>query len=201
MKVRFLVVALGLSWSAASFAAAYKIDPAQSSVKWSGAKVVLGEHNGFVKIKEGTLDFDGKTEKGRFVIDMNSIECQDLKEKPDMKKKLEGHLKSDDFFSVSKHPEAVLVIKSLKPDAKDKSKYEASGDLTIKGATHPISFTAEVKEKTDKVIKLKSDIEIKRTLWGVNYNSPSGGVDLKTLGDKAIKDEVQFKVELVGQTK
>ncbi|WP_176736665.1 YceI family protein [Oligoflexus tunisiensis] len=204
MKVRLLVasfVSLGLTWSAASFAAAYKIDPAQSSVKWVGTKQILvkDKHNGLVKIKDGTLDLDGKQEKGRFVIDMTSIENLDLNDKPDLKKKLEGHLKSDDFFSVSKHPEATLVLKTLKPDPKDKQHYEATGDLTIKGITKPVTLPAKIIEK-DGNVKVESKFTINRMEWDIRYNSPDT-LDLKKFGDKAIKNHVEFDVILVGKKK
>lgn len=205
MKARLLVasfVSLGLVWSASSFAAAYKIDPAQSSVKWTAKKVVkaFGGHDGTIKIKEGMIDTEGKQDKGRFVLDMNSIENVDLKDKdPAGKKKLEGHLKSDDFFGVSKHPEASFVVKTMKPDSKDKAQYEVTGDLTIKGITKPITFPAKVTEKGGKV-EISSEFTIKRNNWDIRYNSPSF-FDIKTLGDKAIEDDVKFNVDLVGMLK
>jgi polyisoprenoid-binding protein YceI len=188
-------------WSASSFAAAYKIDPAQSSVKRAAKKVVkaLGGHDGVIKIKEGTLDLEGKKEKGRFVIDLTTIEATDLKDDPTNKKKLEGHLKSDDFFAVSKHPEAVFVVKQMKQDAKDKTQYQVDGDLTIKGITKPLSIPAKVSEKSGK-IEISSDFTIKRNDWDIRYNSPSF-FDLKELGDKAIEDEIKFDIDLVGVKK
>jgi polyisoprenoid-binding protein YceI len=201
MKVRLLVasfVSLGLTWSLTSFAAAYKIDPAQSTLKWFATKKV-GAHEGIVKIKGGTLDLEGKQEKGRFVIDMKSIENLDMKDQAEYKKKLEDHLKSDDFFGVSKHPEATFVLKTLKADAKDKTKYEASGDLTVKGITKPISFPATITEK-DNNIKVTSEFTINRIDWDIRYNSAKF-FDLKKLGDKAINDDVKFAVDLVGQKK
>jgi polyisoprenoid-binding protein YceI len=206
MKVRLLVASvasLGLTWSFSAFAAAYKIDPAQSSVKWVGEKVKLipgGNHDGVIKIKDGTLDLDGKQEKGRFVLDMNSIENVDMKDKPDDKKKLENHLKSDDFFSVSKHPEATLVLKTLKPDAKDKTKYEAAGDLTIKGITKPITIPSAIIIEKDGKVQVSSKFTIDRSHWDVRYNSTSF-FDIKALGDKTIKNDVAFDITLVGQKK
>ncbi len=203
MKARLLVASfasLGLTWSLSSYAAAYKISPAESTVAWIGKKeIVQSQHDGVIKIKDGVLDLDGKQEKGRFVFDMASIENVDLKDKPDMKKKLEDHLKSDDFFGISKHPEATLVLKSLKPDAKDKTKYEATGDLTIKGITKPVTIPAKIVEKDGKV-QVESKFSINRLDWDIRYNSPKA-FDIKALGDKAIKDNVDFDVKLVGQKK
>ncbi len=200
MKVRFLVASLlafGLNWSASSFAASYKIDPAQSTVKWLG-EVETGaySHNGVIKIKEGTIDLDGKSDKGRFVFDMNSIESVDLKDVKDKKAKLEGHLKADDFFAVAKHPEATLLIKSLNQNPKDKTSYEAVGDLTIKGKTNQVKLPVSLVEKDGKV-KVTGSFKINRVEWGVNYNSKSV-FDIKALGDKAIKNDISFDVDVVG---
>ncbi|MFY7930254.1 MAG: YceI family protein [Oligoflexus sp.] len=204
MKARLLIpsfMALGLIWSTSSFAVAYKIDSSKSSVQWAAYKVVeaLGGHNGSIKIKEGTLDLGGKEAKGRFVIDMKSIEALDLKDKPDLKGKLEKHLNSEDFFGVDKHPEAVFVLKKWQQDPKDKVKYQVDGELTIKGTTGPLSIPAEVIEKNGN-LQISSTFTIQRNLWNIRYNSPTF-FDIKTLGDKAIKDEVEFKIEMLAVKK
>jgi len=203
MKARLLIVSfvsLGLSWSVSSFAAAYKIDPAQSSVKWLGElETGAYNHHGTVKIKEGTVDLAGKSDKGRIVFDLKTIESEDLKAKPDDKKKLEGHLKSDDFFGVDKHPEATLLIKSLTQDPKEKTKYEAAADLTIKGKTNPVKLPVTIVEKDGKV-KVAGKFTINRVEWGVNYNSKSI-FDIKTLGEKALKNDIAFDVDVVGLKK
>jgi polyisoprenoid-binding protein YceI len=203
MKARLLVasfVSLGLIWSASSFAVAYKVDPAKSSVKWLGElETGAYNHHGIVKIKEGTIDPEGKSDKGRIVFDLKSIESVDLKDKPDDKKKLEGHLKSDDFFGVDKHPEATLLIKSLTQDPKDKTKYEAAGDLTIKGKTNPVKLPVVIVEKDGKV-NVSGKFTINRVDWGVNYNSKSI-FDIKTLGEKALKNDIAFDVDVVGLKK
>ena len=52
-------------------------------------------HNGTIKVSEGSLQVaDGNIVGGNFTIDMNTIENQDLAEKPDKKADLENHLMS-----------------------------------------------------------------------------------------------------------
>jgi len=58
------------------------------------------------------------------------------------KGKLEGHLKSDDFFGVATHPTSKLVFTEV--SASGKNSYEVKGDLTIKGITKTISFDVSV---------------------------------------------------------
>lgn len=178
-----------------SLAVTYKFNESSGTVKWLGKKVA-GQHDGVVKLKEGSLDTAAKGEKGRFVIDMASIENVDLKDSAEYKKKLEEHLKSPDFFNVEKFPQATLVIKDLKPDAKDKTLYTAKGDLTIKGITKPIEMPATIVEKDGKA-SIKSSFKINRIEWDIRYNSGKF-FDPKQLGDKMIDDQVQFDVNLEG---
>ena len=69
----------------------------KSSVLWTGRKITKS-HNGEVKIKSGNLIVkNGVLHGGNFVIDMNSMTCEDIKD-AEYNEKLLGHLKSDDFF-------------------------------------------------------------------------------------------------------
>ena len=52
--------------------------------------------------------------------------------------KLIGHLKSDDFFSVEKYPEAALVI--TEKAGFNGNQAHVKGDLTVKGITNPVEF-------------------------------------------------------------
>ena len=69
---------------------------ANSKVVWKGYKVT-GSHEGLITIQSGMLNFkDEKLAGGEFIIDMTTIIATDLE--GEYKGKLEGHLKSDDFF-------------------------------------------------------------------------------------------------------
>jgi polyisoprenoid-binding protein YceI len=171
---------------------AYKVVSEKSEVKWT-AKKVTGEHSGFVKIKEGSLEVQGKQIKGgKFDIDLTTMNVDDLKD-PEYNGKLLGHLKSDDFFSVAKFPNAALELKSAKNLGEDK--YELSGNLTIKGITKPITFPATVKV-TDKNIVAVAQITVDRTLYDIKYGSASF---FEGLGDKAIDNNFTLDVKLSAQ--
>src|SRR5690606_37682233 len=76
-----------------------EINVETSKVVWKGYKVT-GSHEGTITIKSGHLNFnEDRLTGGAFVIDMLSITNTDLE--GDYKGKLEGHLKSDDFFGRS----------------------------------------------------------------------------------------------------
>lgn len=170
----------------------WKADIKESLLRWEGRKIV-GGHWGNVYLKEGNIEIrNNKLTGGKFIIDMQSILVLDLDEKSG-KSKLEGHLRSDDFFSVEKHPTSLFEIKSIKE--KKNNEYEITGDLTIKGITHSITFPATVKLNNNK-LEARAEFSIDRTKWDIRYGS---GKFFDNLGDKMIKDDIKFKVKLIAR--
>jgi polyisoprenoid-binding protein YceI len=187
-----LALTIAFSSFAALAQATYKIDPSQTKAEWVGYKIA-SEHRGFVPVKEGSLQVkDGVITGGTVTMNMDQLTVTDIQ--GEMAGKLVGHLKHEDFFATDKHPEAKLAIKSSKKTAKG---LEIVGDLTIRGVTHPITFTATDVKETDKNFTAKSIIKVDRTLYNVQYGSGKGLADLgKSLGDKLIKDVFDINVTL-----
>ncbi len=159
------------------------INVEESIVKWTGYKVT-GQHEGTISLDSGALIFEGnKLTGGKFVMDMTTINTTDIE--GDYKAKLDGHLKSDDFFGVKKHKAALLNFTSVKQNG---NKYFIKGDLTIKGITNEVTFTMELF-KDSAVTELKID----RTKFDVKYGSASFFDGLK---DRAIYDEFDLNVKL-----
>ncbi|WP_339611627.1 YceI family protein [uncultured Planktosalinus sp.] len=155
----------------------------ESTITWKGKKV-LGSHHGTIKLANGSMVIDGdQITDGKFVIDMTSINVVDLE--GENKEKLEGHLKSDDFFGVEKHPTSTLVIKS---GNKTNEGYYINGDITIKGITEPISFTLKMDGNT-----ASTKLKINRTKFNVRYGS---GSFFDNLGDNTIYDDFELDVTL-----
>ena len=172
----------------------YKIDKENSSITWLGEKVT-GEHTGNVNVKMGEFTLKGnKVVSGTFSIDMNSITCKDLTDEG-WNKKLITHLKSDDFFSVEKHPESTFLI----TESGDFTNGSATvkGNLTIKGITKPIEFKATLQEK-DGNLKIYANITIDRTKFDIRYGS---GSFFDNLGDKTIYDDFKLKINLTAVQK
>ncbi len=156
----------------------------KSKVVWKGYKVT-GSHEGTIALKSGALIFDNeKLTGGEFVIDMTTISSTDLQ--GEYKGKLDGHLKSDDFFGVANHPTAKLVITKVKSSGKNA--YNVDADLTIKGSTNPVKFTISVYGS-----KATANLKIDRTKYDIRYGSASFFDNLK---DKAIYDEFDLVVDL-----
>ena len=167
------------------------IDINKSNVKWYGDEITGKQHYGSLKFKEGNIVLTGtgkvsdKIISGNFIVDMTSLNVEDLTGRG--KNSLEGHLKSDDFFSVSKFNYAYLKI--LKSNDPVNGVQIISGDLTIKGISHPITFTMELNGKI-----AKSNLVFDRTKYDVKFRS---GNFFQNLGDKLIYDDIKLEVSLV----
>ena len=156
------------------------VDAASSELYWKGEKPT-GTHNGTVKLISGGLSIEsGALTGGEFVIDMSTIVDSDGSAK------LEGHLKSADFFDIEKYPTSKFVITSV--ETKD-DKLAVTGNLTVKDVTKSITIPAVVSE-TDGVVEFKSEtFMVNRADFNVKYGSKSFFDNLK---DKFINDEMEM---------
>ena len=166
------------------------INITKSNVKWYGDEITGKQHYGSLKFKEGDIILTGtgkisdKIISGSFIVDMTSLNVEDLTGRG--KNSLEGHLKSDDFFSVNKFNFAYLKI--LKSNDPVNGVQTINGDLTIKGISHPVTFTMELNGK-----KAKSNLTFDRTKYDVKFRS---GNFFQNLGDKLIYDDIKLEVNL-----
>jgi polyisoprenoid-binding protein YceI len=183
-----------LVFSTVAGAQTSQVDPAHSTLQWKGAKVIGDSHTGNIDIKSGEITYskEGPT-SAVVVVNMKTISNTDLKD-AEYNKKLVNHLKSDDFFSVDKHPEAKLTIKKFTKVSGDEFKLD--GDLTIKGIVKPVSLKAKVQQEKENITKITADLEFDRTEFDVRYGS---GKFFQGLGDKVIADKIEVKVELKGK--
>ncbi|WP_418511691.1 YceI family protein [Corallibacter sp.] len=160
------------------------VSTTESKINWKGYKVG-GSHEGTIALKSGILTFDNDVlTGGTFTIDMTSINTTDLT--GEYKDKLDGHLKSDDFFGVATYPSAKIVFTSVKPT--DKTTYKVTGDLTIKGNTNPVTFDLSLEGDN-----AKATLKIDRSKYNVRYGSKSFFDNLK---DNVIYDEFDIIADL-----
>ena len=164
----------------------FTIDQTESTLKWDASKVT-GAHYGTVDIAHGEIYvFDGVLLAGEVNIDMNNIVVLDIQD-PGTNATLQGHLESDDFFSVDKHPLSTLEIVRfdvIEGAAADEANYRVFGNLTIKDITHGISFDALILQE-DNSIRAHASFDIDRTIWDIRYGS---GKFFENLGDNMIHD-------------
>ena len=170
-----------------------KVDAKASTFKWH-AKKVTGEHFGTMNIAGGNIMVEkGLVIGGTIEIDMTSLNVTDLE--GEYKGKLEGHLKSDDFFSVEKNTRSTLNIKKVEAIKGNKTaeNYKVTADLTIKGITNEVTFPAIIVVKGNSVIA-NADFNIDRTKWDIKYGSKSF---FEGIGDKAIDNDFNVKVRVI----
>ena len=161
-----------------------KINTEKSTLKWIGEKITTSQHSGSLDFKSGEMTIkDGLVVSGNFIVDMTSISVEDISGSG--KKRLEGHLKSDDFFSVDKHDKALLSIKGSKKTDKG---FLVDANLTIKDLTHPIQFNMVSIEGG-----YNADLVFDRSKYNVRFRS---GSFFENLGDKLIIDDIVLSSEL-----
>jgi polyisoprenoid-binding protein YceI len=163
------------------------IDTKESVVTWKGSNL-FGSHAGYVYTSKGELMIEnGQLAGGTVEVDMNTIED----EKHGSNSGLIKHLKDPDFFDVNKFPISTIAITGV-ASINDENK-KITGNLTIKGITHPVTFTAKVEVK-DGIVNANGKLVIDRTDWGIRYNS---GKFFDNLKDKAISDDIEFHMTIV----
>jgi len=185
LKLLSLVLLLLFSFQE-GIAQTYKIDVSKSVINWIGKKIT-GQHEGTINFKDGYLIFkDKKVAGGSFTADMKSLSNND--QTGSSKQKLEGHLKSEDFFNIDNFTTATLTFKNLAP--KGNNTYLVNADLTIKGITNSIQFDLVMLGKN----KATAYLSVNRTKYDIKYGSGSYFDDL---GDKTIYDNFELNVVLV----
>ncbi|RXP57901.1 YceI family protein [Lutibacter sp. HS1-25] len=165
----------------------YTVDTASSKITWKGYKPT-GDHSGTIMLKSGTIKMSaGKLKSGLFVADMSSIKDNDGSAK------LEGHLKSADFFDVEAFETSKFEVTKTHHKA---GKMHITGNLTIKGITKEITFEAAVVAKGNTVTLTSETFQVNRADYNVKYKSKSFFDDLK---DKFINDEFDLQVTIVAK--
>lgn len=140
----------------------FTVNTTTSKVEFIGSKTD-GFHPGNFTLKSGVITIDGgKLVGGNFVIDLASLKITD-----EASTKLEGHLKTPDFFDFSKGTEATYTISSVNYTSTTQA--EIDGKLTLKGATAPVKFIANVRGVDDKKFFAEATFSLDRTAFGINY--------------------------------
>jgi polyisoprenoid-binding protein YceI len=110
------------------------------------------------------------------------------------------HVRSADFFEVEKHPSITFTSTKVHGEG---GEFFIDGDLTIRGATKPVTLNVETPEfgpnpAGGTKAGFSATTEINRSDFGVSYNGPipGGGV---TLGEKVqIVLEIEADLDVAG---
>ena len=109
----------------------YQIDNTHSKVGFEISHLVISTVEGTFNNYEGTFNLNKDFKKSSVTasIDIGSIDTG--------VEKRDGHLKSADFFDISKHPKMNFVSKSISGTPES---FTIKGDLTLKGVTKSVNF-------------------------------------------------------------
>ncbi|WP_208420133.1 YceI family protein [Paraflavitalea devenefica] len=80
------------------------------------------------------------------------------------------------YFDVKKFPFSTIAITRVA--SVNGEHKEITGNLTIKGITHPVTFPVKMEMK-DGIVKASGKLVIDRTKWDVRYKSGKFFDDLK----------------------
>ncbi len=159
--------------------AAYKVDPAHSSIVFN-VRHLVSQVEGRFRDFEGTINYDAKNLKNssvEFSVKADSIFTDN--------EKRDAHLKNDDFFAVDKYP--TLSFKSKRVVPRGDNKFEVLGTMTIRGVAKevmvPVQLLGVGPGFQGEVAGFRSDFTINRKDYGIiwNRNLDKGG---SVLGDE-----------------
>lgn len=146
----------------AATAGRWTLDPASSSVDFRcgsfwGMETVKGT---FKEISGDGEVLSGGGAQGTLTIQAASLDSAHAKR--------DAHLRTDDFFDVDNHPQVVFAARSVSPAGSDS--VEVAGDLTVRGITHPLTFTARISDATPEAATLTAEVPISRTKYAMTWN-------------------------------
>lgn len=167
--------------------ATYNVDPAHSEIGFSVRHMMFAKVRGQFKTWSAKLAYDAANPaKSTIEVDVDTASIDTREAQRD------GHLKSGDFFDAEKHPK--MTFKSTKIEPAGTGKYKVTGDLTIRGVTHPVTLDVEQTGAgkdpwgNDR-LGFAAHGSINRSDWGLKWNQAleAGGV--------LVSDKVDIEVE------
>ena len=146
-----------------------KVDVQNSTIVWKGYKPT-GSHTGTINLASGSLVLEGATLiGGSFIVDMATIEDSEDN------KRLEGHLRSADFFEIEKYVFSKFEITNSNTND---GKSFITGNMTIKDVTKEISFEGTISESDSTITLISEKFQINRADFNVKFKSKTFFNDL-----------------------
>jgi polyisoprenoid-binding protein YceI len=167
---------------------AWTLDNAHSSVGFSAKHMMISTVRGGFETFDITANIDEANIAQSTItatIDAASISTREARR--------DGHLRSADFFDVEQYP--TITFRSTKVEQKGADEYQITGDLTIKGVTHPAVFKVESEGRGvdpwgNEHWGFSAQATINRKDWGLNWN-----VALET-GGWLVGDQIKINLDM-----
>ena len=153
----------------------YTIDTAHTYLGFSARHAMVTTVRGSFTQFEGTAHVDTQTPANSKVALKIAAASVDTGNKD-----RDGHLLSGDFFENDAHPDITFTSTAV---AFDGETWDITGDLTIKGVTHPVTIpfelTGSAKDPFGNTrVGFEGATSINRSDWGLTFNAAleTGGV-------------------------
>jgi polyisoprenoid-binding protein YceI len=155
----------------------YLVNNTTSKIGWKGSASDHSHIGSFDLNGTVITNPDGTVKSGDFTIPVASIMDYDLTDPA--KQQLLDDLKSANFFKIATYPDTKFHITGIAPymgtdtTAVQGANYLLTGDFTMTGETHKLSFPVKISQAGDS-LKTEAKFKLDRTKWGMNiYNDPS----------------------------
>ena len=154
--------------TSAAGAQKYLITSQNSKIEFTGSQVA-GKHDGSFQKFSGEITYSGQPETSHVnvTIDTSSLNADDPK--------LTEHLKTADFFDVTKYPTATFTSTAIKPGGDKGASHTVTGNLTLHGVTKSVTFPATIAATADAV-NVDASFSINRKDFNINYAGPTNNL-------------------------
>jgi polyisoprenoid-binding protein YceI len=183
-----IIIAAALLAPLHALAATYNIDPAHTTIGFKVKHLMISNVKGVFEKFKGTVNIDEKDitrSKVDVSIDMASVNTNITKR--------DDHLRSPDFFDVTRFPTMTFVSTRVEKAGADALK--VTGDLTIKGVTRKVILnvegpTGEIKSPQGDVKRgASATATVNRQDFGVSWSKRLDG------GGVVVADDVHISID------
>ncbi len=148
----------------------FQVDPVHSTSIFRAHHLGAGMFYGRFNDVTGTIDIVEGLPVFAISIAIDSVDTNN--------EKLDGHLKSPDFFNSVEFPE--MTFKSNSAKKLGDEKYEVVGEITMHGVTKPLTVmmtkTGQVTNRRGEMIGFETEFELTRSDFGMSYGVESGAL-------------------------
>lgn len=159
----------------------------EGQISFIGSKVTGSNTGRFTNwIGTAKLSETGELTSMSIVVQTTDVEAN-FEAPTKWSKKLEAHLRDDDFFASEKHPTATFQLDQVRaaPDKATGATHTLAGRFTIRGVTKSIRFPATITQT--RPFSARAEFSINRKDFGMMYDGKA---------DNLIRDGVVMKIDL-----
>jgi polyisoprenoid-binding protein YceI len=166
----------------------WTIDPVHSEVSFVVRHLMVSKVRGRFDRFEGTIETaaDPLQSTVTATVDLSSVNTGN--------ETRDNHIRSEDFFHISKHPTMTFRSTGVRADG---DTFLLDGDLTLRDVTKPVTFRLELNgfgpdPYGGTRAGFSATTEINRNDWNVSFNGPIPGAS----NGMVLSDKVTINLEI-----